>query len=345
MPAIFPPHLPEHPCHESLVKAGLVRIYRGKVRSTYRLKNGLLLQVASDGISIFDLILNALVPFKGAVLMAMTIEWLTGVFKDYPSHLVAFGRDIDHYLPPAARGNPELHRRAIVVEELEIFPAECVVRGYLTGSGWKEYKISQSVCGIPLPAGLFDGAELPEPIFTPTTKAESGHDKPLTFEQFQHLVGREVAFTLREESLQRYTQGREAARKKGIIVADTKFEFGRRRSAPRRPIIADEFLTPDSCRFWILLQWLEYVKQRKSPPSRDKQVVRNWGKTVDTPWGMGLDNDNIDPQNPEHCAFVHSLTVPEHILTDTTQIYLDIFQQLVGVSLETFQRQTMRIAA
>lgn len=309
---------------------GLQRISQGKVRDTYGLPDHseYLLVVATDRISIFDFVLLALVKRKGEVLTAKTIFWLTEVLKGFQHHLIAYGEAIDPYLPAALRGNAELQSRALIVKKLEIIPVECVVRRHLTGSGWTSYQKDGTVCGIKLPEGLQDGSELPESIFTPTTKAESGHDLPLSEDE----VIKRYGLWIKEKSLEIFEKAYDFAKKRGIIIADTKFEFG------VGEILADEVLTPDSSRLWNPNALKKAIIMGKPPSGWDKQPVRDWGKTVQTPfeppYNLGI--NNLKPEIPEHVVFVHELTVPPEVLESTTNRYKGIFHKLTDFSLDGF---------
>jgi len=330
MGAIIPAKVAESSLSHRLIEAGLTRIFQGKVRDTYQLPDfpHLLLVVATDRVSIFDFVLPALVKDKGERLTAMTVFWLTGIFKAIRHHLIAYGSYIDRYLPSSLRGITELRKRALVVKKVKILPIECIVRGYLTGSAWSAYQENGKVCGISLPEGLHDGSQLPEPIFTPSTKAEAGHDEHLNEKE----VIKEYSGQIKSIPLFLYETAVAFASKKGVIIADTKFEFG----AGVDIILADEVLTPDSSRFWLEEYWAESVKKRKSPPSHDKQVVREWGKTVDTPFGMTGIN-NLNTENTEHIDFVHQQVPPEEMLNKTTDRYHEIFSLLIGCELGDFQ--------
>lgn len=340
MSAVLPKNVAESSLSEFLIRAGLKRVFQGKVRDTYGLANhsDLLLVVATDRVSIFDFVLPALVKDKGKVLTAMTIFWLRRVLKGYNHHLVAFGQGIGEYLPAILQNNPELQSRALVVKKLSIVPVEAIVRGYLTGSGWTAYQESKRVCGIQLPPDLHDGSKLPVPIFTPSTKAETGHDEHLDAQEVLARYGRGI-MTLAQSIFSEISTYAEA---RGIILADTKLEFG------QAGTLGDELATPDSSRYWLRSEWEEAVKQRKSPPSHDKEVVRAWGKTVETPF---LDGDgekivgigSLDPEDPEHIAFVHSLEVPEVLLETTTDRYREIFRLLTGSNLEEFHQSKMGV--
>ena len=336
MPAKIPAQLEEtNLLHAFLTSTvGLARIHQGKVRNTYALPNPeLLLQVATDRVSINDFVLPCTIPSKGEILTALSIFWFTKVLEKFDNHLVAFGVDgVRNHLPAEAHENVDLAKRAIVVRKLDMIPVECIVRGYLTGSGLKSYDREGHVCGIILPDGLHDGSRLNPPIFTPTTKAEEGHDEDMDCE---FVSGKYPG--LESRSLGIYAKAAEFALERGVIIADTKLEFG-------KDALGDEVFTPDSSRFWDKDEWLVAHRAKKSPSPYDKQVVRDWGKTVPLPEGM-CDNKagigNLDPMDGEHIAFVHGLEVPEQVLAKTAQKYHDIFERLTGMTLKTFQGNHM----
>jgi phosphoribosylaminoimidazole-succinocarboxamide synthase len=275
-------------------------IKRGKVRDVYDLGDRLLL-IATDRISAFDWILPDGIPDKGRVLTQISAFWFNRLHE--PHHLLS--TDIAHAkLPPSVETAP-LAGRSMIVRKTEVVPIECVVRGYLSGSGWKEYQKTQSVCGIPLPAGLVESAELPEPIFTPATKAESGHDENITFEEMIARVGENLAHELRRRSLEVYRRGAEYARTKGIIIADTKFEWGR---LGEDLILIDEVLTPDSSRFWPADSYAPGGPQ----VSFDKQFVRDWLETTD--W----DKNSPPP------------SLPTDVITRTRDKYIEAYERLTG---------------
>ncbi len=355
MSATIPELVAATPFHERLTQAGLNRIHQGKVRDTYALADkSLLLVVATDRVSIFDFVLPTLVPHKGELLTALTVFWLDEVLRDVSHHLVAFGKGVDEYLPLSLRGLPELYQRALVVKKLSMVPMECIVRGYLTGSGWKSYQKTQQVCGIELLAGLHDGSRIvPAPIFTPTTKAEAGHDEHLQTE----AVIQQYGTALRDRSLAVYQRIAEVAEGKKLILADTKFEFGALRVPlgalsllkSEGEVLADEVGTPDSSRFWDKDEWERACEQRCSPPPFDKEVVRNWGKTYFTPASLfapahpspGL--DCLDPENLIHRDFVSRLTVPPQVLDETSLRYHTVLQRLTGLTLTEFQEQKLGV--
>jgi len=239
--------------------AGWVHLRSGKVRDLYTSPSGELLIVASDRISAFDYILPTLIPGKGALLTKLSSFWFNKLADIVPNHIVT--TDVPDVVAD----------RAVIVKPLKMFPIECVARGYLTGSGWAEYQKTQTVCGIALPAGLVDGSKLPAPIFTPATKADDGdHDMNITFDQAVEIIGQSDAVRLRDLTLALYSAAHDFAATRGIILADTKFEFGR--DADGNICLGDEALTPDSSRFWDAAQWHPGQVQ----PSFDKQFVRDW---------------------------------------------------------------------
>ena len=278
---------------------------RGKVRDVYDVDDNHLLIVATDRISAFDCILPTAIPRKGQVLTALSKFWFEKLQHVVPNHLVTTNSNA---MPQVAR-DPSLQHRSMLVRKTTVFPVECVVRGYLAGSGWKDYLRTGAVCGHKLPDDLQESSELPEPIFTPSTKAEEGHDENITEESVRELVGEETATRLREISLQLYKEAREYARQRGIIIADTKFEFGR--DSKGEIILIDEALTPDSSRFWPA----ESYSPGKSQPSFDKQFVRDYLETLD--W-------NKQPPAPP---------LPEEVAEATTARYLDAYRLLTGETL------------
>ena len=255
--------------------AGWQHLRSGKVRDLYASAQGQLLIVASDRISAFDYILPTLIPGKGELLTGLSNFWFTKFAGVVPNHIITTD------VPTEVAG------RAVIVKPLSMFPIECVARGYLTGSGWSEYQESQSVCGIPLPAGLKDGSKLPEPIFTPATKAPDGeHDMNISFEQAVEIIGIADATALRDLTLKLYSLAHDYAATRGIILADTKFEFGR--DSAGTICLGDEALTPDSSRFWEAATWQPGGVQ----PSYDKQFVRDWLLT------SGWDRNSTPPELP-----------------------------------------------
>ncbi len=312
----------------ALEDAGLTLVHKGKVRNTYTLPDhdDLLLVMATDRVSIFDFVLPASIRGKGEVLTAMTIFWLTHVLPNsIPHHLIAYGQAIDEYLPSTLRQSGALRKRCIVVKKFEMLPVECIVRGYLTGSGWANYQVHQHVCGVRLPDGLHDGSQLPEPIFTPTTKAVKGHDENLCAID----VIAEHGEWLKTQSLAAFQAISTFAQRRGVILADTKFEFA------KNGALADEVGTPDSSGFWDRTRWLIANDNGISLSSYDKQHLRNWGK------GFGV--QKLDPRNPDDQAYVAKLFVPPLVLQETADKYHTIFDRLIGVSLQEFHRDWMGI--
>ncbi|MDA7980612.1 MAG: phosphoribosylaminoimidazolesuccinocarboxamide synthase [Pirellulales bacterium] len=275
-------------------------VRRGKVRDIYDLGEALLL-VSTDRISAFDWVLPNGIPDKGRVLTALSEFWFERL--DVPNHLLQ--SDVEKMELPADTDLDQLRGRTMLVRKTEVVPIECVVRGYIVGSGWKEYQKQGTVCGLPLPSGLEQAAKLAEPIFTPATKAETGHDENISFEQMVDAVGQELSEELRRRSLDIYKTGAEYAASKGIIIADTKFEFGQ---VDGELILIDEVLTADSSRFWPADQY----QTGCSPPSYDKQFVRDWLETT---------NWDKNTQPPE---------LPEEIVARTRDKYIDAYETLTG---------------
>ena len=275
---------------------------RGKVRDVYDFGDRLLI-VATDRISAFDWILPTGIPDKGRVLTQLSRFWFD--LLKVPHHLLSMN-PADVPLPDGT-DIAALEGRSMVVRKTKVFPIECVVRGYLSGSGWKEYKSSQTVCGLSLPSGLRESDRLPDPIFTPATKAESGHDENISFERMSTIVGDKQAVQLREFSMQVYTKAAEYAKARGIIIADTKFEFG---VVNDTIILIDEVLTPDSSRFWPADQF----SPGKSQPSFDKQFVRDW-----------LESTSWDKNSPPPA-------LPARVVEGTRDKYIDAYERLTGTT-------------
>lgn len=312
---------------------GLSLVNRGKVRDTYDLGSNLLLIVCTDGVSIFDFVLNALVPEKGTILTAMTHFWLTMLEEHgIRTHMVAAGAAIDEYLPAELQNNQLLQSRAMVVRRLVMTPVEFIGRTCLTGSGLGEYVHTGSVCGVKLPAGLQDGDELPYILGTPTTKAEEGHDEPLPADEIRRQYPEQTQ--LLSQILQ---IGGGYARKRGILLADSKLEFGVNEENGQ-VTLGDEALTPDSSRFWGVAEWRQSRKPqvgRKAPTPFDKQFVREFGLL------RGV--NKLDPKNPTDVALVHGLKVPEYVVDITTQTYRYIFWRLTGLTVEDYFEQKLGV--
>jgi phosphoribosylaminoimidazole-succinocarboxamide synthase len=286
----------------------LTHLSSGKVRDIYASGEDRLLLVASDRISTYDVVHPTPIPDKGKVLTGLTAFWLERTDEVCPNHLVSFTE-----VPEEFRG------RAMLVEKLEMVPVECVVRGYITGSGWKDYQAGGTVCGIELPEGLRESEQLPEPIFTPATKAEVGdHDENVDFDRAAEIIGdRELLEELRRLSIAIYELGAAHARERGIILADTKFEFGRR--ADGTIVLGDEVLTPDSSRFWPA----DGYGPGQGQPSFDKQYVRDWAS------GSGWDKTPPAP------------ALPDDVIARTRELYVDAYERITG---EPFQAWLERSA-
>ena len=283
-------------------------VARGKVREIYQ-EGDRLLMVASDRISTYDVVHPTPIPGKGQVLTGLSVFWFELTGDICPNHLVSFEQ-----VPNEVRG------RALLVERLDMFPVECVVRGYLAGSGWKDYRASGAVCGVGLPPGLSESERLPEPIFTPATKAEAGdHDENVSFERAAELIGdRDALEELRRLSLSLYARAADYARERGVILADTKFEFGRDRKG--RIVLGDEVLTPDSSRFWPV----DGYEPGRSQPSFDKQYVRDWAA------GSGW--EKTPPAPP----------LPDDVVEGTRARYREAYERIAG---EPFDRWLERSGA
>jgi phosphoribosylaminoimidazole-succinocarboxamide synthase len=278
---------------------------RGKVRDVYDAGEHLLL-VATDRLSAFDVVLPTGIPGKGRVLTQLSLFWFDLLADVMPNHVVT--ADVDEYPEKLRRHRDQLEGRSMLVQKTDVLPVECVVRGYITGSGWKDYKAMGKVCGIELPKGLRESDRLEPPIFTPATKAETGHDENISFETMEATVGAERAAEARRRSLEIYSRARAHAEARGIILADTKFEFGVRDG---RLVWIDEALTPDSSRFWPR----DGYAPGRSQKSFDKQYVRDYLETLD--W-------NKQPPGPE---------LPPDVVAHTTEKYLDAYDRLRGQAL------------
>jgi phosphoribosylaminoimidazole-succinocarboxamide synthase len=284
---------------------------RGKVRDVYDLGDGRLLFIATDRISAFDWIMPEGIPDKGRVLTAISAFWFGKLGSELgcPNHLIST-RIEDAGLPLDAATEDDLRGRSMIVQKTRIVPFECVVRGYLSGSGWKDYRATGAVCGIELPGGLRESARLDPPIFTPATKAQTGHDENVPYTRMAEALGDSLASRLRELALDLYGRARVYAESRGLILADTKFEFGTDPADPARVILADEILTPDSSRYWPA----DLYEPGRPQPSFDKQYLRDWLETTD--W------DKASP--PPH--------LPEEVITHTRAKYLECYERLTGSS-------------
>ena len=289
---------------------GLTLLRSGKVRDIYDAPDGRLLLVASDRVSTYDVIHPTAIPDKGRVLTGVSSFWFDTLDEVVPNHLVS--TNVADFGASAQPHADHLAGRTMLVDRLEIVPFECVVRGYLVGSGWKEYQADGTVCGIELPAGLVEADRLPEPIFTPATKAEQGdHDINVSYEYMADAIGEDLASRLRDVSLELYARGAAVAAERGIILADTKFEFGLRDG---EVVLADEVLTPDSSRYWPADQWAPGA----TPPSFDKQFVRDYATS--TGWDKS-------PPAP---------ALPDEVVTATRAKYFEAFERITGQPFSTW---------
>jgi phosphoribosylaminoimidazole-succinocarboxamide synthase len=278
----------------------------GKVRAIHDAGDDHLLLITSDRMSAFDVVMNETIPDKGRVLTAMSAFWFGHLASVAPNHLVS--TDLADF--PEAAQNPDLAGRSMLVRKAEMLPIECIVRGHITGSAWKEYSTSGTMHGEVLPVGLLESAQLPEPVFTPSTKADVGdHDVNIDFDAAVDLVGRETAELARDISVRAYLRGAEWARARGIVIADTKFELG---WIDGRLAICDEALTPDSSRFWSADTWAPGT----TPPSFDKQPLRDWLAAVD-----GWDKTPPPP------------TLPDEVIATTAARYREAYERICGLSL------------
>ena len=281
-------------------------VHRGKVRDVYQIDESQLLLVATDRISAFDCVIPTPIPYKGEVLTTLSLFWFNRLGSLTEHHLITGDLEM---MPANVQHHAELRGRSMLVRKTNVFPVECVVRGYLAGSGWKDYKATRKICGHQLTENLLEAAKLPQPIFTPATKAAHGHDENITEQEFAEVVGAEIAAKLRSLSLKIYQEASDYALTRGIIIADTKFEFGADEDG--NIILIDEVLTPDSSRFWSI----ENYQVGISPPSFDKQFVRNYLETLD--W-------NKQPPAP---------ALPAEIVEATTARYLEAYRILTGKEL------------
>ena len=292
MEAIHDTHLP-----------GLERLYKGKVRDTYGLPNGELLMIATDRISAFDVVLPTAIPDKGAVLCQISSHWFGETGHIVPNHMIALAEPGGPFEVPEA-----IARQAMVVKQAERIDVECIVRGYITGSAWAEYRREGTVSGMKMPPGLQNGDKFPEPLFTPTTKADEGHDENMSIEEVKDMVGVDTARRLEDLSIAVYSYARDRAFESGIVIADTKMEYG---FIDGELSLIDELLTPDSSRFWDA----EGYEPGKSLPNFDKQFVRDW-----------LDEQNWDHEPP-------APELPDDVVSRTRERYLEAYSRLTGSQL------------
>ena len=285
---------------------------KGKVRDNYAVGNDRLLMIATDRLSAFDVVMGEPIPGKGALLTQMALFWFDRLAGVVPNHLT--GEDPETVVSVGER--EQVRGRAMLVKRLKPLPVEAVVRGYLAGSGWSEYQASQSVCGVPLPAGLKNAGRLPEPIFTPATKADVGdHDENISFDRMAEIIGSDLAARVRDVSIRLYTTAAELALAKGIIIADTKFEFGL--DSDGTLTLMDEVLTPDSSRFWPVEGYDAAFAAGRNPPSYDKQFVRDWLEQVRV---------NGQPWNKQAPA----PSLPDDVVANTAAKYSEALQRLTA---------------
>jgi len=282
--------------------------HRGKVRDTYDLGDGLLLMVATDRISAFDVVLPNGIPDKGLVLARMSAFWFEKTAHLVPNHFIGMAQNVASSFPQLTDLPPEVAKRAMVVRRAQRIDIECIIRGYVAGSAWAEYQAQGTISGQPVAQGLREGEQLPQPIFTPTTKAETGHDENMTAEEVIALVGKERALEVEEKSLRIYNLAHHYAQERGIIIADTKLEFG---ILAEELIVIDEMLTPDSSRFWDAASY----RPGQSQPNYDKQFVRDWLDSA------GWDHE---PPAPE---------LPPDIVEKTSQRYKEAYSRLTGTDV------------
>ncbi len=305
--------LPSNPTalHTSALSS-LPLLARGKVRDNYAVGTDRILMVASDRISAFDVIMGEPIPGKGELLTQMALFWFDKLGHLCPNHLT--GEAPESVVSPAEA--PQVRGRSMLVQRLQPIPVEAVVRGYLAGSGWKEYQATQSVCGVPLPTGLTNAAKLPSPIYTPAAKAAVGeHDENITFERTVEMIGPELAAKIRDVSIAIYQAAADMALAKGMIIADTKFEFGL--DPQGRLVLMDEVLTPDSSRYWPVEGYAQALAQGENPPSYDKQFLRDWleqAKVNGKPW------DKTAP----------APRLPQDVIEKTAAKYREALQRLTG---------------
>lgn len=279
---------------------------KGKVRDIYELNDKLLLTV-TDRISAFDHVLHEPIPSKGVCLTQLSAFWFD-YFKDLvPSHMIT--ADFTNFPEDLKPHQPVLEGRSMLVKKAKVFPIECIVRGYISGSAWKSYQKDGTVCGIKLPEGMKESEKFPEPLFTPSTKAETGHDENISYDKMKEIIGEEDAEKLKELSLRMYKEGSEYARKKGIIIADTKFEFGK---IGDQIIVVDEVLTPDSSRFWPADEYTPGKRQ----PSFDKQYLRDYLSST------GWDKDSTPPN------------LPDEVVNGTKKRYQEAYEKITGSKLD-----------
>jgi phosphoribosylaminoimidazole-succinocarboxamide synthase len=284
---------------------------RGKVRDNYAVGHDRILMVASDRLSAFDVIMGEPIPGKGEILTKMALFWFARLAHVCPNHLT--GEAPESVVTPAEV--PQVRGRSMLVKRLKPILVEAVVRGYLAGSGWKEYQQGRSVCGVPLPAGLKNASKLPEPIFTPAAKAASGHDENISFDKVVDMIGAAQAAQIRDTSIRLYREAADFALTKGLIIADTKFEFGLDEQG--QVVLMDEVLTPDSSRYWPVEGYQQAFARGENPPSFDKQFVRDWLESV------RIDGQPWDKTPP-------APRLPQEVIAKTAAKYREALDRLIA---------------
>lgn len=341
-----------------LEKAGLKRIHQGKVRDTYSLPGGDILVVASDRISIFDFVLNAWIPLKGEILTALTHFWGQKIFFNICNHLIESRQDDIEHANAAIdyqKGVPALKslpiERCLVVKDMRngLVPFEMIFRHHIGGSVYAQYQKTGKAGGQVIPSNLAKWAYLKNPLFTPSTKEEVGHDVNVDADYFYRGMadmGKKEEGVWSVETLSKtYKAAYAYAKEKGVLILDTKFEFALR---PEHGImVIDEFLTPDSSRFVLEEEWKKAMKEKRDPAFLDKEPIRDWGRTVETPFTDKDGNkivgiNKLDPGNKKHVAFVHSVTVPKNVIAEAEKRYAFIFETLTGYNLKAYQKKFMR---
>ena len=282
---------------------------RGKVRDVYEVSGDRLLVVATDRLSAFDVVMTEGIPGKGAILTQLSVFWFNFFSGVVPHHFLT--ANLEDYPAELQAHSSQLEKRSMLAEKAKPFPIECVVRGYLAGSGWKDYQSTGTVCGVKLPAGLQQSSKLPEPIFTPATKAPSGHDENISWEEMVRRIGAAAAEKLRDYTLTLYSKARDYSEERGILLADTKFEFGERRG---EIILIDEVLTPDSSRFWEAATY----QPGRPQASYDKQYVRDWLEAQ--PWGKTAPGPRLPPE----------------VVDGTRRRYIEAFERITGASFARY---------
>lgn len=323
----------------NLLALGYVLLYQGKVGELYIVpgKPDQLLMVRSDRLSIFDFVLPCFVRNKGIVLVALTHYWLTQVFPDVPNHLLAWGADPERWVAAGWKMEDVVQlplERTLLIERGKIWPWEMIFRGHIGGSVWKQYQQDGTVAGIQLTKGLSKWQMLEQPLFTPTTKAESGHDMAVSIANYAATTG-DAGTMISMVDLDLYKRAYDHAAARGLLVLDTKFENDEDGK------LVDEVLTPDSSRYTTSEDLVSAIAEGRDPIFYDKEPVRVWGRGVVTPWETGI--QNLDPETEEHLAFIADLTVPAEVIEDTEARYQDICQRITGRELWTYLSEVMKV--